>query len=227
MGGGSLANLLRSQQQNKNFFESLFFKKKIADEESPSLSPKSIVSLSPLANSVVSRCSKILNIRTEELQHQFETGVPDNLKQPSNYARNLLEFCSFQALHVVTANAEYLGDNDFCRFTYDIMLAWEAPGVENKSFNMEVERESSKEVEGEDGWSLFYSSTTSMAVQVDEKQTVGSEAFARIAPACAVIADVITVQNLFDALTNGSEHRLHFLIYDKYLRMLEKYALPP
>ncbi|XP_047332155.1 uncharacterized protein LOC124935776 [Impatiens glandulifera] len=221
-GGGSLSNLIRNHQQNKNFFESLFFKKKRNDDESPSFSPKSIISLSPLANSVVSRCSKILKIPTEDLQHQFEKSVHDNLKQPSNYARNLLEFCSYQALHVVTANPEYLGDNDFRRFTYDMMLAWEAPSAENNPFNMEAERLSSKEVEGEDGWSLFYSSTTSMAVQVDEKQTVGSEAFARIAPGCAVIADVITVQNLFDALTNASEHRLHFLIYDKYLRMLEK-----
>ncbi|KAF5939515.1 hypothetical protein HYC85_023774 [Camellia sinensis] len=47
---------------------------------------------------------------------------------------------------------------------------------------------------------------------VDDKKTVGTEAFARIAPACAVIADIITVHN----------HRLHFLIYDKYLRTLEK-----
>lgn len=60
--------------------------------------------------------------------------------------------------------------------------------------------------------------------QVDNKKTVGPEAFARIAPACAVIADIITVHNLFDALTSSSSHRLHFLIYDKYLRMLEKYA---
>lgn len=59
--------------------------------------------------------------------------------------------------------------------------------------------------------------------QVDDKKTVGPEAFARIAPACAVIADVITVHNLFDALTSSSCHRLHFLIYEKYLRSLEKY----
>lgn len=63
--------------------------------------------------------------------------------------------------------------------------------------------------------------------QVDNKKTVGPEAFARIAPACAVIADIITVHNLFDALTSSSSHRLHFLIYDKYLRMLEKYAPAP
>ncbi|XP_021841916.1 uncharacterized protein [Spinacia oleracea] len=76
--------------------------------------------------------------------------------------------------------------------------------------------------EDDDGWSFFYSSSTAMAVQVDSEKTVGPEAFARIAPACAVIADVATVQNLFDALTNTSGDRLHFLIYDKYLQSLDR-----
>lgn len=63
--------------------------------------------------------------------------------------------------------------------------------------------------------------------KVDDKKTVGPEAFARIAPACPVIADVTTVHNLFDVLTSSSGLRLHFLIYDKYLRSLEKYASLP
>lgn len=61
--------------------------------------------------------------------------------------------------------------------------------------------------------------------QVDNKKTVGREAFARIAPVCAAVADIITVHNLFDALTRSSGDRLHFLVYDKYIRSLEKYAL--
>lgn len=69
---------------------------------------------------------------------------------------------------------------------------------------------------------FFYSTTTSMAVQVDDATTVGREAFARIAPACPAVADVITVHNLFDSLTTSSDNRLHFLIYDKYLRSLDK-----
>lgn len=63
--------------------------------------------------------------------------------------------------------------------------------------------------------------------KVDDKKTVGAEAFSRIAPACPVIADVATVHNLFDVLTSSSGSRLHFLIYDKYLRSLEKYASLP
>uniref|UniRef100_A0A3Q7EYG7 Uncharacterized protein n=1 Tax=Solanum lycopersicum TaxID=4081 RepID=A0A3Q7EYG7_SOLLC len=61
--------------------------------------------------------------------------------------------------------------------------------------------------------------TTSL---VDDKKTVGEESFSRIAPACAIVADIITVHNLFDVLASSSGHRLHFLIYDKYLRSLEK-----
>lgn len=79
-----------------------------------------------------------------------------------------------------------------------------------------------REVEDEDSWSLFYSDSTDMAVQVDDKKTVGEESFSRIAPACAIVADIITVHNLFDVLASSSGHRLHFLIYDKYLRSLEK-----
>ena len=59
--------------------------------------------------------------------------------------------------------------------------------------------------------------------QVDDEKTVGPEAFARIAPVCPPIADIITVHNLFDALTSSSSHRLHFLVYDKYIRSLDKY----
>ncbi|KAG5619797.1 hypothetical protein H5410_005015 [Solanum commersonii] len=82
-----------------------------------------------------------------------------------------------------------------------------------------------REVEDEDSWSLFYSDSTDMAVQVvDDKKTVGEESFSRIAPACSIVADNITVHNLFDVLASSSGHRLHFLIYDKYLRSLEKYA---
>lgn len=61
--------------------------------------------------------------------------------------------------------------------------------------------------------------------QINGKKTVGVEAFARIAPACAAVADPMTVHNLFDALTSCSGGRLHFLIYDKYLKSLYKYGI--
>ncbi|KAI3467924.1 hypothetical protein Pfo_024587 [Paulownia fortunei] len=180
--------------------------------------------LSAHANSVVSRCSKILGISTKELQDQFDVELPDNVKQPPSYARNFLEFCSYKALRLAITRPNYLNDKEFHRLTFDMMIAWEAPGVESDLINRETVSCSNQDVEGEDGWSLFYSNSTKMAVQVDDKKTVGPEAFARIAPACPVIADITTVHNLFDVLTSSSGPRLHFLIYNKYLRSLEKVA---
>nr|XP_010315811.1 uncharacterized protein LOC101268629 isoform X2 [Solanum lycopersicum] len=174
--------------------------------------------LSSLANSVVSRSCKILQVEIEELQHQFDSDLVDDVKQPLVYARNFLEFCSFQALQVVTIRPDYLSDKEFRRLMFDMMLAWEVPGVGNQ----ETTASDKREVEDEDSWSLFYSDSTDMAVQVDDKKTVGEESFSRIAPACAIVADIITVHNLFDVLASSSGHRLHFLIYDKYLRSLEK-----
>ncbi|KAK4413669.1 hypothetical protein Salat_2779700 [Sesamum alatum] len=178
--------------------------------------------LSPHANSVVSHCSKILGVSTNELQDQFKEELPDNVKQPPSYARNFLEFCSYKTLHLAITRPNYLNDKEFRRLTFDMMIAWEVPGIDSDLIDKETASCSNQDTEGEDGWSLFYSNSTKMAVQVDDKKTVGPEAFARIAPACPVIADTTTVHNLFDVLTSSSGHRLHFLIYDKYLRSLEK-----
>ncbi|PON87750.1 hypothetical protein TorRG33x02_164450 [Trema orientale] len=167
-------------------------------------------------------CCRILQVPTEELQHHFGTEPPENVNELLTYARNFLEFCSYQALQIVSRHPDYLSDKEFRRLTFDMMLAWEAPSVESKPLEKETESSSKQEVEDESGWSLFYSSSTSMAVQVDDEKTVGPEAFARIAPACAVVADIITVHNLFDALTASTGCRLHFLVYDKYIRSLGK-----
>ncbi|CAL5439164.1 unnamed protein product [Camellia sinensis] len=176
-------------------------------------------------NSTPKASSKEISlILVEELQHRFETELADAVKQPSTCTRNFLGFCSYQSLNLVTAHLDYLSDKEFRCLTFEMMLAWEAPGVKNETPDTETASCSNQEVEDEDEWSLFYSSSTKMAVQVDSKKTVGTEAFTRIALASAFIADIITVHNLFDALTSSSGHRLHFLIYDKYLRTLEKYG---
>ncbi|KAK3012887.1 hypothetical protein RJ639_009704 [Escallonia herrerae] len=227
-------NSPNSHRDGLSFFKSIFFNKSgssngpdadSSEAITAAASPnEAIPSLSPLANSVISRCSKILRVSIEELQCHFETELPESVKQPPNSARNLLEFCSYRALHLLTGRPNYLKDKEFSRLTYDMMLAWEAPDLNSEPLEnaQGTASSSNQEAEDEDGWSLFYSSSTNLAVQVDGKKTVGMEAFSRIAPACAVVADIITVDNLFDALTNSSSHRLHFLIYDKYLRSLEK-----
>ncbi|KAK4598880.1 hypothetical protein RGQ29_016073 [Quercus rubra] len=193
-----------------------------ADANAIALSPKPIPQLSSLANSVVSRCSTILQVPTEELQHRFDTELPESVKERLTYARNFLEFCSYQALHQLSSSPNFLSGKDFCQLTYDMMLAWEAPSVESETLDKESPSSSNQEIEEEDGWSLFSSSSTTLAVQVDDKKTIGREAFARIAPVCSAVADIITVHNLFDALTSCSGYRLHFLVYGKYIRSLDK-----
>ncbi|KDP45153.1 hypothetical protein JCGZ_15018 [Jatropha curcas] len=221
---GMLEIFMRNHQQS---LKSLFLRKRLSDSSedgSPGISPRPIPQLSPLANSVVTRCSRILGVPTHELQHHFDIELPESVKQLFSYARNFLEFCSYQALNWVTRRPDYLSDKEFRRLTYDMMLAWESPSIELES-NPQLNETASPcypQEEDEDGVSLFYSSSTNMAVQVDDTKTVGREAFARIAPACAVVADVMTVHNLFDALTSTSGERLHFLIYDKYLHNLDK-----
>lgn len=210
-------------RNNQDTFKSLFQRKKSLsnDEDSQVISPRPIPQLSALANSVVFRCSKILKVPTEELQHRFDIELPESVKQLFTYARNFLEFCSYQALYKVSRSPDYLSDPNFRRLTYEMMLAWEAPCVECERGTKETSS-NNEEVEDDKDGSLFYSSPISMAVQVDDKKTVGREAFERIAPVCAVVADIITVHNLFDALTSSTGPRLHFIIYDKYLRSLDK-----
>ncbi|CAN1744421.1 hypothetical protein LINPERHAP1_LOCUS2120 [Linum perenne] len=219
----ALESFVKSQQ---NSFKSLFQKKQstsstISEDSQPD-SPKLIPQLSPFANSVVARCSKVLKISTHELQHRFDIELPESVKQLFTYARNFVEFVSYQTLDVISTHPNFLSDKEFHRLIYDMMLAWEAPCIEFNPDLKESSSSESQEEDDEDSPSLFYSSPTNMAVQVDDAKTIGREAFARIAPGCVVIADIITVNNLFDALTSSSGQQLHFLIFDKYLNSLDR-----
>lgn len=78
---------------------------------------------------------RILEVSVDELRHRFDTELPNIANQPSNYARNLLEFCSYKALHRITEQPDYLSDKNFRILMYDMMLAWEVPGVENPSLD--------------------------------------------------------------------------------------------
>lgn len=152
-----------------------------------------IPELSPIANIIVGRCSKILGISASELQENFNSEASDTIKHPSRYARNFLEYCCLRALSLSTHSKDCLGDKKFRRLTFDMMLAWEAPAATSEPF-----------------------------LKVDEDATAGIEAFSRIAPAIPIIANVIISDNLFEVLTSSTANRLHFSIYDKYLSGLER-----
>jgi hypothetical protein len=78
---------------------------------------------------------RILNIQTEDLQHHFDVELPESVKQLLTYARNFLEFCSFQALHQVMKKPDYLSDQEFRQLMFDMMLAWETPSVTSEQEN--------------------------------------------------------------------------------------------
>ncbi|KAJ6387254.1 hypothetical protein OIU78_017046 [Salix suchowensis] len=162
-------------------------------ERSPSAGRNWIAELSPLANLVVRRCSKILGISASELQESFNAEASDTLKHPSCYARNFLEYCCFRALAISTQVTGHLADKKFRQLIYDMMLAWETPAVGSQPL-----------------------------LNADEDLTVGLEAFSRIAPAVPLIANVIISENLFEVLTVGTDGRLQFSIYEKYLSGLER-----
>ncbi|KAF0931722.1 hypothetical protein E2562_005711 [Oryza meyeriana var. granulata] len=107
---------------------------------------------------------------------------------------------------------------------FDMMLAWETPGsvAEDEVLENHSALRTTVEIEDEDEGSIFYANSTRLAVQVNDKKTVGLSAFARIAPSCPIIADLVTVHNLFDALTCSSGGRLHFFVFDKYIKNLDK-----
>ncbi|XP_068638354.1 uncharacterized protein [Aristolochia californica] len=160
---------------------------------SPSGRRKSIPELSPLANVIVGRCSRILDLSMHELQHNFDVEASYFVKHPSRFARNFLEYCCFRALSVSSQAVDHISDKHFRRLTFDMMLAWEAPAA-----------------------------TSQPVLKIDVEGTVGSEAFSRIAPAVPTIADVITCDDLFGALSASNGGRLPFPVYDKYLGGLER-----
>lgn len=152
-----------------------------------------IQELSPLANIVVRRCSKILGISSSELQESFNAEASEAIKHPSRYARNFLEYCCFRTLALSTQVTGHLADKKFRRLTYDMMLAWEVPAASSQPL-----------------------------LNVDEDATVGVEAFSRIAPAVPIIANVVISENIFEVLTLSTGGRLQYSIFDKYITGLER-----
>ncbi|CAA3021630.1 Hypothetical predicted protein [Olea europaea subsp. europaea] len=160
---------------------------------SPSAGKNWLHDLSPVANVVVRRCSKILGISMCQLRENFDGEASDSLRHPSNLARNFLEYCCFRALALSIRVTGYLDDKKFRRLTFDMMVAWEFPAAASQPFH-----------------------------NIDEDVTVGIEAFSRIAPAVPIIANVIVGDNIFEVLAASTSGRLQFSVYDKYLSGLER-----
>ncbi|KAI3780187.1 hypothetical protein L2E82_10158 [Cichorium intybus] len=182
---GSFKWLLKTRSPFHEEFEEM--------KMSPSADKNWIHELSPLANIVVRRCSKILEIPPGKLQENFIWEASDAIKDPSRYARNFLEYSCFRALSVSTQMSGYMEDKKFRRLTFDMMLAWEVPDAVSQP-----------------------------SIDIDEDASVGIEAFSRIAPAVPIIANVIISDYIFEFLTASTGGRLLFSTFDKYLTGLER-----
>ncbi|XP_057519257.1 uncharacterized protein LOC130799964 [Amaranthus tricolor] len=170
------------------------FKEEIEEFENSSSGGNNWISeLSPVANVVTRRCSRILEISTSDLKEDFDSVASDNVRDAS-YARNFLEYCCFRALTLSMQLAGYLSDKKFRRLTFDMMLAWESPAAASEPL-----------------------------LAVYDDATVGLEAFSRIAPAVPIIANVVISKNLFQVLTASTGGRLQYSIYEKYLIGLERF----
>jgi hypothetical protein len=87
---------------------------------------------------------------------------------PLEYARSVVEYCSYVALRVQARHHDHLRDREFHSLTFDMMLAWEAPDEETDA---EFQRTAFSILgdnadDDDDGGSIFYSSPTQMAIQV-------------------------------------------------------------
>ncbi|KAK9069559.1 hypothetical protein SSX86_011463 [Deinandra increscens subsp. villosa] len=189
---GSMKWLNKNQNSHQEFEDM---------RRSPSAEDKNwIHELSGVANAVVRRCSKVLNVSPDQLRENFEVEASDVTKTPSRYARNFLEYSCFRALARTTQVSGYMEDKRFRRLTFDMMLAWEVPDAASQpSIDISLLNQSE-----------------------DEDATVGIEAFCRIAPAVPIIADVIISNYIFEFLAAPTGSRLPFSTFEKYLIGLER-----
>ncbi|KAE8099738.1 hypothetical protein FH972_017694 [Carpinus fangiana] len=191
--------------------------------------------LSTVANDVVQKyCAQKLDTRVDELAEEFESEwkklPPETSGDGYSYSRKFVEFCSAKALAVVCQNIqEKISDGSFSRFTFDMMLAWEAPSSADEEASMEClakekhERKTPAKVtkkEEEDEIPLFYSDL--MPLLVDNEQNVGEDAFAWMASLVPVVADPVNARFTFETLTAPTGYRLHFPAYDKFLKEIDK-----
>lgn len=75
---------------------------------------------------------RILGVSMFQLKENFEEEASESLKHPSQYARNLLEYCCFRALALSIQITGYLDDKKFRRLTFDTMVAWEFPAASSQ-----------------------------------------------------------------------------------------------
>ncbi|XP_010243740.1 PREDICTED: uncharacterized protein LOC104587722 isoform X2 [Nelumbo nucifera] len=181
--------------------------------------------LSTIANDVLQKCSQILDISVDGLVEDFEAGWK---AEGHGYSRKLVEFCSSKALSNICCNIEdKIADGSFSRITFDMMLAWERPSLEDEeSYSESVAKQKEennippKGREEHDDIPLFYSDI--MPLLVSEDPSIGEDAFVWMGSLAPLPADIVNGQFTFEALTATTANRLHFPAYDRYIKEIDK-----
>ncbi|XP_059316945.1 uncharacterized protein LOC132067667 isoform X1 [Lycium ferocissimum] len=194
--------------------------------------------LSSIANDVLHTCALRLSTSVDELVHEFEAGWEPKME---GYSRKLVEFCCSKALTDVCSKLEEtLVDGSFSRITFDMMLAWEMPSSADEEthsgaycgecFSFIIQECVAKEKEErkatfkvpqeQDDIPLFYSDV--MPLLVDNKPSVGEDAFLWLGTLVHLVADIVNGRFTFETLTASTENRLHYPAYDMFLKEIEK-----
>uniref|UniRef100_A0A0E0N5K6 Uncharacterized protein n=1 Tax=Oryza rufipogon TaxID=4529 RepID=A0A0E0N5K6_ORYRU len=143
----------------------------------------------------IEQFARLNGLTGRKVQRIFEALAPSHVQ---NDARNLVEYCCFRYLSRDNSDLHpSLKELAFQRLIFMTMLAWEDP------YGEDDDTESSL-----DNYSIL-------------GRLVGEDAFVRIAPAVAGVADVSTAHYLFRALV-GSEKGLSLDIWTTYLGELLK-----
>ncbi|KAI5069642.1 hypothetical protein GOP47_0015943 [Adiantum capillus-veneris] len=187
---------------------------------SPAAATKWALELSSLSNVVISCCAKVLATSLEDLQSELRKKALVSSKVAQKNGLSLLEYCCFKALATLTKNTNFLKDKQFRYLSFEMMIAWEAPGSVAMCFKKLQNRRNGREKMDKHDTHLSYSAVIPLLVH--QKTTVGEEAFTHIVPAISGVADVLSAHFLFYALACPTGGRLPFRIYDRYLKEIDK-----
>eukprot|EP00252_Welwitschia_mirabilis_P001826 TRINITY_DN11769_c0_g1_i1.p1 TRINITY_DN11769_c0_g1~~TRINITY_DN11769_c0_g1_i1.p1 ORF type:complete len:839 (-),score=162.79 TRINITY_DN11769_c0_g1_i1:88-2604(-) len=150
--------------------------------------------LSPAAIFSIEQFSRLNGLTGRKVQIQFELSVP---KDMHNNARSLVEYCCFSYLSRNVLDVDpRLKDSAFRQLLFITMQAWQKPYVQNHQKDGDLSRR-----------------------MILRNMVISEEAFVRIAPAIAGLADRATAHHIYRALV-GDKNGLYLDIWDAYISEL-------
>ncbi|XP_006349391.1 uncharacterized protein [Solanum tuberosum] len=168
----------------------------MAEQTVDSQTPNGDLSVASILS--IEQFSRMNGLTGQKMQKIFKALVPESVHSD---ARSLVEYCCFRFLSKDTSNLHpSLKEPAFQRLIFVTMLAWEQPYRSRRDSRVKFADKHSLQL---------------------KRKLVGEEAFVRIAPAVAGIADWTTAHNLFKALA-GNDRGISFTSWSTYICELLK-----